>query len=298
MILNAVRALLRYYPFMQPRASLLRRLPDVPSDFGTFKAKHGITYIAYPSGQDYIVKNLFWLGDFEPWITTVIGCLVRPGEIVCDVGANVGDTALQISSYVGSSGHIYCFEPVPLLQTCLTENLKANHVSHVTLIPKALSNCSGQLTMTVETTHPGRSRIAREDKTNSVHENIEVEVTTFDSWLKDSDISEVAVCKLDVEGHELEVLEGMENALNAAQIGSVVFERHKHCDATDPVLELLRNHNYRLFKIYKGFLRIEAVELQDDRTYLRETADYVAVLEGSIFQDRISHLTKRQWAGR
>ena len=43
-------------------------------------------------------------------------------------------------------------------------------------------------------------------------------------WLKDNGISQVAVCKVDVEGHELEVFEGMKNSLNAGQIGNIVFE--------------------------------------------------------------------------
>ncbi|UIE37502.1 FkbM family methyltransferase [Leptodesmis sichuanensis] len=341
MILAALRALTKYYPFQQPRANLLNRLPDVPTDFGMFEAKHGIKYVAFPCGQDYIVKNLFWFGDFEPWITTAIRCLVRPGEVVCDIGANIGDTALQILPYVGSLGRIYCFEPVPFLQECLTKNLKANGVSCVTLVPKALSNFSGQLPMTVEGTHFGLARITKDNDTNLRQENIQVDVTTFDTWLKHSDISQIAVCKIDVEDHELEVLEGMKNSLNASQIGSIVFERHGEFDASDPVVQLLNNYHYRLFRIYKGFLRIEAIELlvqqggslhtipirphppapspkQDPSTHLgerfrvradsytnlrhraldsktnfRETCDYIAVREGSIFENRLHSLIKR-----
>ncbi|MBO1053608.1 FkbM family methyltransferase [Dolichospermum sp. UHCC 0352] len=293
MILSSLRTLTRHYPFQQPRASLLSILPDVPSDFGAFEAKNGIKYIGYPCGQDYIIKNLFWFGDFEPWITSMIRYLVRPGEIVCDIGANIGDTAFQILPYLGSSGHIYCFEPVPILQVCLTENLKANNVSCITLVPKALSNSSGQLMMTVQGTHFGGAYIIKDDNNhNSINEKIEIEVTTFDLWLKDNSISQVAVCKVDVEGHELEVFEGMKNSLDAGRVGSIVFERHHDCNSSDPVVKLLYDHHYRIFRIYKSFLKIEALELFNDRTYLRGTADYVAVLEGSIFEKRLNHLTR------
>jgi FkbM family methyltransferase len=292
MFLSALRRLTRYYPFQQPRARLLKRLPDVPKGFGAFEAKNGIKYVAYPSGQDYIVKNLFWFGDFEPWITSMIGCLVRPGEIVCDIGANIGDTALQIMPYLGSWGHIYCFEPVPILQTCLIENLNANNVSCVTLVPKALSDSSERLTMGVHAVQPGWSRITKDNDAHSGCENIEVEVTTFDIWLEDSGISQIAVCKVDVEGHELEVFEGMSRSLNAGIIGSIVFERHERCTPADSIAKVLSDHHYRVFRIYKSFLKTKAMELMDDRTHLRGTDDYVAVIKDSVFEKRISHLVR------
>jgi FkbM family methyltransferase len=301
MILTTLRAFTKHYPFQQPRASLLSKLPDVPNNFGEFEAKYGIKYAAYPCGQDYIVKNLFWFGDFETWITVVIGRLIQSGDIVCDIGANIGDTSLQILPYVGSSGHIYCFEPVPRLQECLMENLKANCISCVTLIPKALSNYSGQITMTVESVQPGWSHIKKDDEDTtlphfaikgSTRENIKVDVTTFDAWLEENNISQVALCKIDVEGHELEVFEGMKKALHEHKIGSIVFERHENCNATDTVVQLLHSYDYKLFRIYKSFLKTEVVDLLSDRTYLRGTSDYVAVLKGSVFEERLSYLIR------
>lgn len=292
MILNALRLLTAYYPFRRSRYRLLMKLlPDVPMNFGAFTAKNQIEYAAYPCGQDHIVKNLFWFGDFEPWVTSIVGGLLQPGEIVCDIGANIGDTALQILPYLGSSGHIYCFEPVPLLQTCLVANLKANHISCITLVPKALSNSAGQLTMMVEAAQPGMSKVALEDNSPVAHEQIEVEMTTFDAWVKDNQIPQVAVCKVDVEGHELEVFEGMKNSLDAGQIGSIVFERHEHCTIADPVIKLL-HHHYKVFRIYTSFLKTVAVEILDSRTDLWGTPDYVAVLEGSIFEARLRSLTE------
>jgi hypothetical protein len=90
MIFHALRLLTRLYPFQFPRTSLVASLPSVPENFGTFRAKNGLRIAAYPNGCDYVVKNLFWFGNFEPWITTVLQYLVRPGETICDTGANIG----------------------------------------------------------------------------------------------------------------------------------------------------------------------------------------------------------------
>jgi FkbM family methyltransferase len=291
MILDILRLLTAYYPFRRSRYRLLTKLlPNVPMNFGTIKAKNKVEYAAYPCGQDYIVKNLSWFGDFERWVTSTVGSLLQPGEIVCDIGANIGDTALQILPYLGSSGHIYCFEPVPLLQTCLVENLRANHISCITLVPTALSNSSGQLIMMVEVTQPRMSKVILEDNSRVAHEQIEVEMTTFDIWAKENHISHVAVCKVDVEGHELEVFEGMKNDLNAGQIGSIVFERHEQCDHTDPMIKLLCKHNYKVFRIYTSLLKTVPVELADCCTDLWGTPDYVAVLAESIFEARLCGL--------
>lgn len=279
---STLRQCTRYYPFQQPRASLLQRLPDVPVNFGPFEAKNGIKYTAYPCGQDYIVKNLFWLGDFEPWITSMIRCLVGEGEIICDIGAFIGDTALQTFSFVGSTGHIYCFEPVPNLQNCLSSNLEVNNVSCVTLVPAGLSNFSGHLNLSMPVGQPGQSTIISENSSRIECNDIEIEVTTFDDWLKESGVSTVAVCKIDVEDHEFEVLEGMKNSLDAGLIGSIIFERRKRCDVDDKVAQILYSYHYRVYRIYKSFLKLEAVDLQDGRNFLRGTDDYVAVLKDSV----------------
>ncbi len=291
MLLRILRSFTKIYPFLHPRGSILNRLPDVPNDFGTFKARNGIKYAAFPSGQDYIVKNLFWFGEFEPWVTSIIARLIEPGEIVCDIGANIGDSALQIISYLGSFGHIYCFEPVPMLHECLKENLKANNIPNITLVPKALSNFSGKLNMIVLKNQPGGSKIINYDSdNNSEDENIEVEVTTFDEWLDQKSITNIAVCKIDVECHELEVIEGMKNSLKEGKVGSIVFERFTQHIDSDVVTNLLSDYNFKIYRIYKSFHKILVLEQFSNKKYFRGTFDHVAVLKGSIYEKRLENL--------
>ena len=286
MLFKIFRALTKRYPFQTPRASLLRHLPDVPNNFGMFQIKDGVKYVAYPTGSDIIVKSLFWLGNFDPWVSTVLKYLVHPDEVVCDIGAYIGDTAIPLAQCVGSSGHIYCFEPVPLLYECLEKNLRANSVSCITSIPLALSDHPGQLKLHIPKQQLGRSRIMEEKQLNSIQESTEVSVTTFDLWMKNSGIAQVAVVKIDVESHELEVLKGMEDTLSAHHIGSIVFERHRHCEPTDPVVQLLHYYGYKIFRIHKGIIKTEIVELGCS-AHLRKTSDYVAVIENSEFEHRL-----------
>ena len=77
------------------------------------------------------------------------------------------------------------------------------------------------------------------------------------------------------------------------RIGSIVFERHDDCEAGDEVVQFLRHHRYRLFRIRRGFLKTTVVELGGrlEKT-LPDTPDYVAVLEDSIFETRLQRLAE------
>ena len=288
-LVNALRAFTKHYPFQTPRASLFKLLPKIPDNLGTIQAKGGIKYAGYPGGgDDYIVKSLFWFGDFDPWVGAVLQSLVRPGEIVCDIGAYIGDTALPLAHCVGHSGHIYCFEPVPFLQKCIEKNVTANNFDCITSVSLALSDRSGTLKLALPKGKLGDSGIVEEGELNSLEETIDVEVTTFDSWRQANGIAQVAVAKVDVELHELEVLKGMEDALSAHHVGSVVFERHESCNEDDPVFQLLHRYGYKVFRIHKGNVKTEVVELGQAARF-RETSDYVAVIENSEFEQRLKN---------
>lgn len=285
-LVSMLRSFTKYYPFQTPRASLFKILPKIPDGLGVIEAKNGVKYSGYPSGSDdFIVKSLFWFGDFDPWVGTILQSLVRPGEIVCDIGAYIGDTALPLAPCVGDSGHIYCFEPVPLLQEYIEKNVKVNDCNCITSVPLAISNCSGTLKLALPKGKLGDSGIVEENKSAPLEEIIDVDVTTFDIWRKNNGISQVAVVKVDVECHEFEVLTGMEDALRNHHIGSIVFERHE-CDKDDPVFQLLHRYGYKVFRIHKGNIKTEVVELGRSARF-RETSDYVAVIENSEFEQRL-----------
>ncbi len=289
-MLNLLRSITRHYPFQQPRESLLRRLPSVPANFGPFKAKQGIQYAGYPPGQDYVVKNLFWFGNFEPWVPSLMKCLAEPGEVVCDIGANVGDMALQVLPYLGKTGQIYCFEPIPVLQDYLRKNIEINQASCITLVPKALSNSVGTMSIKSHLAQPGWSSFTGKSFAATDYEMLEIEVTTFDAWIQEMDIAQVSVCKIDVERHEDEVLEGMAESLAAKRIGGLIFEHHDGCQPSDPMVMMFTQYGYAVYRIYKGFRKIRVVPVGQTRTDLRGTPDYVAVLANSLFDARLDRL--------
>ncbi len=270
---QAIRAMTRHYPLDTPRARLLQVLPDVPAEFGPISGKHGVTYAEYPSGGDHIAKCLFWFGDFDPWVVRTMCRLTRAGEVVCDVGANLGDTALPLARCVGSAGRVFCFEPVPISIGRLRENIQINRHAQLTVLPVALSDTTGTIEMVVPDGQPGMASMGRRVASAVT---VEVETVRFDDWLATESIDQISVFKLDVEGHELSVLKGMPKALAAGRVGAFVFEHHQKLDAHNELATLFSANDYRVYRIHKG-LRATSYVPAFEASAGRPTSDYVAV---------------------
>jgi len=275
MLLSTIRTITRFYPLQTPRASLLRLLPNVPAGYGPFRSDDANCFNSYPPGGDLVVKNLFYFGNFDPWVGRTLARLTRLGDVICDVGANIGDTALPLAKIVGSNGHVYAFEPLRAIRDCLMENVRANALNNLTVVEIALSDMVGELAIDVPEGQPGMASVQNTDTSSGVR----VPTLPFDDWIKTVPIESVAVCKVDVEGHEEAVFRGMAKSLAAKRIGSIVFERHGRAGLKDPVIEMLAGHGFRIFQIRKRPIRVAYVDVGKEGPG-KPTADFVAVLAG------------------
>jgi FkbM family methyltransferase len=139
---------------------------------------------------------------------------VRAGDVVVDIGANIGFTALLAWSLVGKSGAVYAFEPHPRTFRFLTENIRLNRAHNITAFHLALGDTAGTTGLSNE----------KSDDQNAVDAQapLRVEVARLD------DISElreqrVRLLKIDVEGYERFVLAGATDVLSRTEI---VFCEH------------------------------------------------------------------------
>jgi FkbM family methyltransferase len=272
-MIKLLRRVLNYYPFMTPRASLLSRLPAVPANAGPFRARHGMISSYYP-GHDFISASLYWFGDFDPWVDRTLRRLVERGESAFDIGANIGVTSLVLANAAGPSGKIVAFEPHPRNARYLRDNLSANKLSGAEIVELALSDVAGSFHLAEPPGQPGMARLVEA----AVPGSIEVKTARLDDWLRSHpDIGNIAVCKIDVEGHELGVLRGMRDTLASGRIAAIVFERHLPNHAPDDVvMQLLEKSGYQLYRIEKSPLTVSYVPLWA-APRARMTSDYVAV---------------------
>lgn len=291
--INLLRALTRRYALQTPRASILRKLPDVPMGYGDIVGRHGLRYCSYSDGPDHVSKSVFWFGDFDPWVVEVLCALVRPGEMSCDIGANIGDTCLAMAKVVGPEGRVFCFEPIPAIAESLRRNLAANKITWSEVVPIALSDEAGVLDMSIPEGQPGMSHVVGPASRRDHANQITVPQQTFDSWAEGADVTHVATCKIDVEGHEDKVLAGMHVSLSKGRIESIVFERHGSGGSLDTVIATLVKYGFSVFRIHKGFVSARLFSIGSTAGRFA-TSDYVALRDGGPCAARVAKfLTQR-----
>ena len=131
---------------------------------------------------------------------------VREGDIIFDVGANVGLYARLGAKKVGPTGRVHAFEPSPLTLKFLKMNCA--DLSNLTIVEKAISDHPGETTLYVETSDLGCSSLLAKTQ-----EGVRVTVTTVDEYLSTLPLQRVDFIKMDIEGFEQEALRGMKRAL-------------------------------------------------------------------------------------
>jgi FkbM family methyltransferase len=130
--------------------------------------------------------------------------LLKPGMMVVDLGANAGYYSLLASGLVGSSGHVYAFEPDPENFDYLSRNLEINGCGNVTALRKAAADHVG--TQSFLRSDPERGFLSAGTQGG---DSITVETTSLDAFFASAGWPSVHVVKMDIEGSESAALEGM-----------------------------------------------------------------------------------------
>src|SRR5262249_51802588 len=133
--------------------------------------------------------------------------LVRPGDTVIDVGAHVGIYTLLFSASVGPTGNVIAFEPSPDNVAYLRKHLALNNAGNVTIVNAAVAAQSGR----------ARFAFGADSSTGHVSNEGTLEVVTIrlDDYITEARCRP-SLIKIDVEGAEVEVLEGLADTLRTA----------------------------------------------------------------------------------
>ena len=141
--------------------------------------------------------------------------------IVLDIGANIGSYSEAIRKFAPQST-VFAFEPSSVARKSLEDRFIAD--SSVTVFPFALGNKNSKETLWTDTPGSGLASLTQrrlEPFGIDFSESESVEVITLDSWVSSAKVVP-SLIKIDVEGHELDVLKGGFNTLALAQV--VQFE--------------------------------------------------------------------------
>jgi FkbM family methyltransferase len=133
-----------------------------------------------------------------------------PGGVAIDVGANIGDWSVPIALAVGPNGKLLAVEPIPRMANALRKTFGINRLRQASLAQLALSSSAGKARFSVERGNSGGSRIGDH---GLAHDSIEVDIITLDALVEREQLPRVDFIKIDVEGHEPDVLTGAEQTL-------------------------------------------------------------------------------------
>ena len=130
--------------------------------------------------------------------------LVTEGMIVVDIGAHVGYYTLLAARAVGNKGKVFCFEPEPSNYALLLKNIEENNCSNVVPVQKAVTNTTGSIKLFIAKDPSGHSI----GSDNPHQKAILVDSITLDDFFAGRE-HPIHVIKIDVEGAEMAVLQGM-----------------------------------------------------------------------------------------
>lgn len=162
----------------------------------------GLRFDPGPSNSAYAY------GDNELPVQRALAERLKPGGVFYDVGANVGFLTVLGARLVGPSGIVYAFEPVPTNAGYVRRNAEANRFAHVKVVEKAVSNRSGPRVLNLAR-YSGGAALDSVEAPPDADGTLQVDVVTIDDAVGRHGMRPPSVVKIDVEGAELEVLEGM-----------------------------------------------------------------------------------------
>jgi len=145
--------------------------------------------------------------------------IIKKGDTVIDLGANVGYWTLLFAELVGETGRVFAFEPEPNNFKMLKKNVEINNYKNVVLEQKAVSNKTEKAHLYLTDNGTMDHRLSKEKK----RESIQVQVVKLDDYFKDFDIS-IDFIKSNMQGADFAGIMGMQQLIKKSKNLKMTFE--------------------------------------------------------------------------
>ena len=251
--------------------------------------------------RDWIQLEMYF-SLYEPKDVRLLRRLARPGDVVFDIGANVGLYTIGLGKAVGATGHVHAFEPVPSNARAIERHTALNGLSDLVSVNQVAVADPGTTSIDLylsgdETDTGGPSIVPSESRKR----RISVPCLTLDEYIDAQRIDAVRLIKLDIEGAELLALRGLEAAIARGIVSMIYFEinpfhlRYEGLGAPD-LKRFLRSRGYQLFSLHGSRLRsvdenrmerllLNVLAVQDPLVRDSRVADVVIAPEALLLLD-------------
>ena len=188
--------------------------------------------------------------------------LEQPQPVIFDIGAYIGDTIKQFRSSFPES-YIHAFEPFDESFSILKNRFQNREKLLLNNIALGDSPLSG--TKMYITQNKGSSSLLQPIKDANqfwegnpllTQKEVEVDVTTIDSYCQKQNIKSIDILKIDVQGNEINVLKGAKQMLKEKRIKLIFTEisiahNYKEQSEIEEIIKLLRENKYKIFNFFK-----------------------------------------------
>lgn len=256
-----IRSIFRQAPFENILVFLLGKFPN------RFLRAFTSQNYSYPKNSirtctRYGIRYELDISDYQNWLIyfysdsdSSFGLLnyINKGSVVFDVGGNIGQTALMMAKKTGSKGLVYSFEPFPDTYQKFQKNLSLNPIvaNNISLQNIALGAAPNELNMYHDCdTNSGANRMVPSN--NAQLNVVKVPVTTIDIFIRENKIDKIDFIKIDVEGFEMNVLQGANTTLSSLHPDLFIELDDDNLKAQgSSAVELckyLQHHQYKIFE--------------------------------------------------
>ncbi|MFE0101291.1 FkbM family methyltransferase [Streptomyces sp. NPDC059009] len=158
--------------------------------------------------QDLIQRYLYLFGAWEPHMTHWLRGRLRPGDVMVDVGANIGVFAVLGSRLVGRTGKVVAIEASPAFHSRLVQHAALNGCANIRALNTAVSDTEKTLTFVLASSHNmGANSIV--PYAGPAESRFETEALPLTELLEPDEVTRARVIKIDVEGAEGAVVRGL-----------------------------------------------------------------------------------------
>lgn len=202
-------------------------------------------------------------GFYEKYETDLFKKIVKNGMVVVDIGANIGYYTLIAAELVGKNGKVFAFEPEPQNYALLVRNIEVNGYKNVVPVQKAVSDKVG--TTRLYLSPDGNTGWHRIYDSHNGWDSIEIETVTLDEFFKDKE-GEIDIIKMDVEGAELTILQGMSQILKRNDSLKIFTEfsptlLEKFGSSPEEYLNQLINHGFKIYGVDERKEQIKPIDM-------------------------------------
>ncbi|MEO7197684.1 MAG: FkbM family methyltransferase [Solirubrobacterales bacterium] len=183
-------------------------------------------------------------------------------QTVYDVGAFQGIFTLFFARKVGPEGHVVAFEPYPINYQRVVENVGINHLDNVTIRHVGVGRVTGELEFVAPIGGlAGRASASREiqgeiESTGLKTQSFSVHVVSLDDEIKQSSLPTPDLVKIDVEGLEFDVLQGMKETIGEHKPALFIEIHGSGAEAkqvnAERVVSFVASHGYEMWHIESG----------------------------------------------